>query len=248
MDNIPVVILCGGRGDRASPLTEVTPKVMMPINGVPIIVHIMKIFACQGFADFVLSVGYRKENIIDYFDRPFLDWNVRVIDTGVDTDTADRIQQCAPCLGERFLAAYGDGLADIDVRKLIEEHRRGKALITLTTVALRTQYGVVRLSSDDKVTDFQEKPQLHDHWINAGFFMFETGAFREFKGENLERQVLPDFARRNQLKAYRHMGFWKSMDTLKDQRELEQLCLTGRPPWEVIGGKLGCIDCDRSVA
>jgi glucose-1-phosphate cytidylyltransferase len=226
-----VVILCGGKGTRAYPFTEHLPKVMMPVNGTPILVHLMRIYAAQGFKNFVLAAGHRKEMLYDYFDGRSLSWNIDIVDTGDDADTGDRIFRCGAHVGERFFATYGDGLGNLDLNALLTNHRNSGALATLTTVPLRSQYGLVVFDDAQKVLRFEEKPLVRDYWINAGFFVFEKRALFEWKGQNLEQQVLPDFARRGQLQVHQHHGFWKSMDTSKDQQELERIASGAVPPW-----------------
>lgn len=230
-ENLKVVILCGGKGTRSYPFTEYFPKVMMPVNGTPILVHLMRTYAAQGFKDFVLAGGHRIEMLYDYFSGRFQEWNVKIVDTGADADTGDRIIRCGAHVGERFFATYGDGLADLDLHALVANHKRYGGLATLTTVPLRSQYGLVVFGNDDKVHRFEEKPLVADYWINAGFFVFEKEALQEWKGHNLEQDVLPDFARRGRLFVNRHKGFFKSMDTSKDQAELEKLCIGGTLPW-----------------
>lgn len=234
MDNkVKVVILCGGKGTRAYPYTEHFPKVMMPINGTPILMHLMRIYAAQGFKDFVLAAGHRQEMLLDYFDGRRLDWNVDIVDTGDDADTGDRIIRCGVHVGDRFLATYGDGLGNVDLHGLLAAHAASGNLATLTTVPLRSQYGLVVFDGADRVQRFEEKPLVRDYWINAGFFVFDRRALLQWRGHNLEQDVLPDFARRGALGVHRHHGFWKSMDTSKDQSELESLCGTPGtvPPW-----------------
>jgi len=226
-----VVILCGGKGTRSYPFTEYFPKVMMPINGAPILVHLMRTYAFQGFTNFVLAGGHRIEMLYDYFSGRFQDWKVRIVDTGLDADTGDRILRCADYVGERFFATYGDGLGDLDLHALLAAHKRSGGLATLTTVPLRSQYGLVVFDDNRKVRRFEEKPLVQDYWINAGFFVFEKRALSEWKGHNLELEVLPEFASRGLLYVNKHLGFWKSMDTSKDQQELEKLCVGGTLPW-----------------
>ena len=234
MSSMKVVILCGGKGTRSYPFTEYFPKVMMPVNGTPILVHLMRTYASQGYRDFVLAGGHRIEMLYDYFSGRFQDWNVRIVDTGSDADTGDRILRCAEHLGDRFFATYGDGLGDLNLHDLLRNHQRAGGLATLTTVPLRSQYGLVVFDNDDRVLHFKEKPMVQDYWINAGFFVFEKRAFQDWKGHNLEQDILPEFARRGELYVNRHTGFWKSMDTSKDQQELEGLCVNGKGPWEKI--------------
>jgi len=236
-NNMKVVILCGGKGTRSYPFTEYFPKVMMPVNGTPIIVHLMRSYAAQGFTNFVLAGGHRIEMLYDYFSGRFLEWNVDIVDTGSEADTGDRIARCADHVGERFFATYGDGLGDIDLRGLAASHERSGSLATLTTVPLRSQYGLVVFDEKDKVRRFEEKPLIRDYWINAGFFVFDKRALAEWHGHNLEQDVLPEFARRGLLHVHRHTGFWKSMDTSKDQQEMENLIVGGKAPWVLVEEK-----------
>jgi glucose-1-phosphate cytidylyltransferase len=204
---------------------------MMPINGTPILVHLMRIYAAQGFTDFVLAAGHRKEMLYDYFDDRFPNWRVRIVDTGEDADTGERVARCAPYVGETFLATYGDGLGNLDLQELLNYHWESGGLATLTTAPLRSQYGLVVFEPTGRVTRFEEKPLVKDYWINAGFFVFQKAVFNHWEGRNLECEVLPAIARRNGLYTYQHKGFWKSMDTSKDQQELEKLYHTGKAPW-----------------
>ena len=227
-----VLILCGGMGTRAYPYTEYLPKPMLPINGKPILVHVMKIFADQGYKKFILSLGYRKEAIIDYFDRKILDWDVTLVDTGENTDTGGRISKCQHLLGEQFMATYVDGLSDISLNRLIEFHNSHDGMATITSVPLRSQYGTIDALESGKIIAFKEKPILREHWINAGFFVFHRNVFDHWEGENLERDVFPNLLRKGLLYTYRHDGFFKSMDTHKDQQEIEMMCRNGEIIWQ----------------
>ena len=238
MESPAVVILCGGKGTRSYPYTEYMPKVMMPIQGIPILVHLMRIYAAQGFKNFVLAAGHRKEMLYDYFDGRFPDWQIRIVDTGDDADTGDRIMRCGTYVGERFFATYGDGLGDVNLHELLAAHSRNGGLATITTVPLRSQYGLVVFDGKDKVERFEEKPLIRDYWINAGFMVFERQALMQWRGRNLETDVLPKFARDGSLSVYRHIGFWKSMDTSKDQQEFERLCMS-EPPWQPVHHMVG---------
>ncbi len=226
-----VVILCGGKGTRAYPFSEYFPKVMMPIAGTPIIIHLMRTFAAQGFRDFVLAAGHRKEVLTDYFHGRFPEWNVKVLDTGDSSDTGERIQRCAPHVGETFLATYGDGLGNVHLHELLAFHDASGGAATVTTVPLRSQYGTVDFGADGRVEKFREKPTIRDYWINAGFFVFHRRAFDSWRGRNLEVDVLPALASMGELFAYQHEGFWKSLDTSKDQQEMELIYGAGSPPW-----------------
>lgn len=218
-----VVILCGGRGTRAYPHTQTIPKALMPIDGVPIVEQVMRIYAAQGFREFILSCGYLKEMVIDYFRTPCHDWDVTCVDTGDDADTGDRIFRLRDLLNETFHATYCDGLGDVDLHALTAFHRAHGRLATVTATALRSQYGLIYSDGNGQVAGFDEKPLLPDFWINGGFFVFEPEVFEHWHGHNLEREVLPELARRGQLHMYRHRGFWHSMDTYKDQQELDRL-------------------------
>jgi glucose-1-phosphate cytidylyltransferase len=232
--SMEVVILCGGQGTRSYPFTEYFPKVMMPINGTPILMHLMRLYAAQGFVRFVLAAGHRKEILHDYFEGRCNDWQVRIVDTGSSADTGERIRRCAPFVGERFFATYGDGLGNVDLHRLLACHHAASGLATVTSVPLRSQYGTMVFDSSGRVSDFHEKPTLRDYWINAGFFVFERNVFDHWDGQNLEVNVLPDLARKGLLYTYKHEGFWRSMDTSKDQQELEALYRDGAAPWTAI--------------
>ena len=229
-----VIILCGGKGTRSYPFTEYFPKVMMPISGTPILVHLMRIFAEQGFTDFILAAGHRKEILTDYFEGRFLDWNVQIVDTGEDSDTGERVRRCAVHADGTFMATYGDGLGDVDLHALVRFHEKNGGLATVTTVPLRSQYGTVVFSDDRQVNRFIEKPIIEDCWINAGFFVFEKEVLEHWTGQNLETDVLPDLANKGVLYAYQHTGFWKSMDTSKDQQEMERIHNgdAAKAPWK----------------
>jgi glucose-1-phosphate cytidylyltransferase len=226
-----VVILCGGKGTRSYPFTEYFPKPMMPICGTPVLVHLMRIYAEQGFDQFVLSAGHRKEILEDYFDRRFHGWTVEIVDTGLDADTGDRIRRCAHVVSDTFFATYGDGLGNVDLRRLLTFHQASGGDATVTSVPLRSQYGTVLAEPGGRVAQFVEKPVIREHRINAGFFVFNRRVFDAWEGHNLEVEVLPRLAVLNRLFAYQHNGFWKSMDTSKDQQELEGLLQSGNASW-----------------
>jgi glucose-1-phosphate cytidylyltransferase len=234
---VKTVILCGGRGTRAYPHTVDLPKPLLEVAGQPILRHVMDIYASQGFTSFVLAAGFRTD-LIETFagDLPSA-WAVEVVDTGEDTNTGGRLQRCAPRLGERFFATYGDGLGDVDLRATLSFHETHQGAATITIVPLPSQYGTIECDGDGRVARFREKPVLADHWINAGFFVMDSSAFELGWGDDLERDSLPALGAAGQLFAYRHDGFWKSMDTYKDALELTTLCEraerepNGRAPW-----------------
>lgn len=226
-----VVILAGGSGTRAYPYTEYLPKPMMPVGGKPILLRVMDIYARQGITEFVISVGYRKEIILDYFDGRSFDWKVDLVDTGAQTDTGGRIHGCRHLLGDTFMATYADGLCDVDLHRLLAFHHAHGKLATITSVPLRSQYGTIEADAEGIISDFREKPVMKDHWINAGYFVMNKRIFDHWKGENLERDVFPGLLPGRHLATYRHDGFFKSMDTYKDQQEIEAMYSEGRTPW-----------------
>lgn len=226
-----VVILCGGKGTRAYPFTEYLPKPMLPVDGTPILVQVMRLFAAQGFTDFVLSVGYRKEVIADYFHGKQTEWNVELVDTGVETNTGGRILGCRDVVGDTFFATYADGLSNVSLRTLLDFHGSHDGLATITTVPLRSQYGTLVTDPSGRVLSFREKPVLREHWINAGFFVLDRAVFDHWQGDDLEREVFPNLAAKGLVYGHRHDGFFKSMDSYKDQLEFEQLVQSGEIPW-----------------
>lgn len=216
---------------RAYPDTADLPKPLLEIGGLPVVEHVMRIYAAQGHPSFILAAGYRHDVVADRYDTPPPGLRVRVCDTGLDTDKGTRLRMVSPlCRGERFLASYADGLGNVDINALLRLHLEKKAAVTVTTVPLPSQYGTLVTDEDGRVTQFRETPLLRDHWINAGFFVIERSALETTRGD-LETGVLPDLAERGLLFAYRHEGFWKSMDTFKDRQELDTLARSGPPPW-----------------
>jgi len=218
-----VVILCGGQGTRAYPHTQYIPKAMMPIGEIPVVEQVMRIYAAHGHREFVLACGYLKEAIMEHFAEPRGDWNVTCVDTGGDSDTGERIYRLRDQLGPTFHATYCDGLGDVDLNALEDFHRAHGGLASVTAAPLRSQYGLMYADGEGRVVGFDEKPVLRDFWINGGFFVFDHGIFDHWDGKNLERDILPAVAKRGELHMYRHYGFWRSMDTYKDQQELNEL-------------------------
>jgi glucose-1-phosphate cytidylyltransferase len=223
------VILCGGRGTRAWPMTEDSPKPLLPVGSRPAVAHILDIYAQQGVSRFLLAGGYKVEKLKEWAATSALD--VTVLDTGLDSGTGERIRQCAGHLDGRFFATYGDGLGNVHLPSLLAAHERRDRLATVTTVPLPSQYGTLDVDETDAVHAFREKPVLPDHHINAGYFVFERAALDDWPGTDLEREVLPAMAARRELTAYRHPGFWKSMDTQKDVEEMTRLANEEGCPW-----------------
>ena len=227
------VILCGGKGTRAYPHTVDVPKPLLFVGGRPVLSHVMEIYANQGFRDFILAAGYKQELIENFAVSCDASWSVEVVDTGEETNTGGRVARLADQVGETFFVTYADGLGDVDLHALLGLHRRHPGAATITTVPLPSQYGTLDIADDGRIVEFREKPRLADHPINAGFFVFDRRAFDFWVGEDLEREVLPALGAAGELFAYRHDGFWKSMDTHKDSRELSALFQHGRGPWTV---------------
>ena len=227
------LILCGGKGTRAHPHTLEVPKPLLEVGDRPVLQHLMEIFAGQGFVDFVLAGGYKLAMLEDFASRCPDSWSVEVVDTGQETNTGGRVRRCAGVLGDTFFCTYADGLGDVDLHALAAFHGSHDGLATMTTVPLPSQYGTVDVGGDGRVSAFVEKPNLPDHLINAGYFVFDTAVFDRWPspGEDLEREVLPHLGDAGLLFAHRHHGFWKSLDTFKDARELTELCRSDPPPW-----------------
>jgi glucose-1-phosphate cytidylyltransferase len=232
----PVVILCGGRGTRLQERTRDIPKPLVEIGGMPILWHVIQLYAVQGFCELLLATGYKGELIEEFVAAA--SWpegvTVRCLDTGLDTPTGGRIARLRDAVGERrFCATYADGVADIDLAQTVAFHGRHGALATMTVVRPELQFGVAEMDSDDRVLGFHEKPRA-EHWINGGFFVFEPGVFDYLAdGSVLEREPLEGLAADGQLRAFRHTGFWDCMDTYKDAILLNDLWAAGDAPWKM---------------
>jgi glucose-1-phosphate cytidylyltransferase len=252
------VILCGGRGTRLSEETQLKPKPMVEIGGHPILWHIMKIYAAHGLNNFVLALGYKGEVIRDYFisyryrktdltvnlaegkitdaSKGNEDWVVRMIDAGLETLTGGRLHRLEPFLrtAGRFMVTYGDGVANIDIARLLEFHKRHGKLATVTAVRPPARFGTM-VFDGDQVTEFKEKPQTGEGWVNGGFFVFEPSIFDYLSGDQtvLEGEPLERLAGEGQLMAFRHEGFWQPMDTLRDRNNLEQMWANEDAPWKI---------------
>ncbi|MBA2527496.1 MAG: glucose-1-phosphate cytidylyltransferase [Pyrinomonadaceae bacterium] len=252
-----VVILAGGLGTRLAEETEVRPKPMVEVGGRPILWHIMKRYAYYGFKEFFIALGYRGEIIKRYFldyyslngsmtislssgkvqarDKKCDDWTVHLIDTGQATNTGGRVKRLEPWLRDgTFMLTYGDGLADIDLQRLLSFHRSRGCVATVTAVRPPARFGGL-IFDGDLVADFTEKPQIGEGWINGGFMVLEPAIFKHLEGDtsSLEADALERLAADRQLAAYRHDLFWQCMDTLRDKRQLETLWQEGRAPWKV---------------
>lgn len=227
------VILCGGKGTRAYPHTVDVPKPLLEVAGRPVLEHLLEIYAAQGFTDFLLAAGYKAEMIEEFAQTCDPSWKIDVVDTGLETNTGGRVQRIADRVDDDFFLTYADGLGNVDLAALRDFHRDHPGAATLTTVALPSQYGTLEVDDEGRVSQFREKPRLHDHVINAGFFVLDSRVFDVWPdpGEDFERDVLPALGAIDELYALRHHGFWKSMDTYKDAKDLSELCTADGPPW-----------------
>ena len=252
-----VLILAGGMGTRLSEETDVRPKPMVEIGGRPILWHIMKLYSRHGHNDFVVLLGYKGYYIKEYFANYFLHqsdvaidlatnkleilstasepWRITLLDTGAGTMTGGRIKRAQRVVGsEPFLLTYGDGVSDVDISAAVDFHRAHGRAITMTSVQPDGRFGVFEADDAGRVSKFLEKPKGEGSWINGGYFVCEPRVLdyiEQGDGTIFEQEPLSRLARDGELVAYRHQGFWKCMDTLRDKQELEQMWQSGTPPW-----------------
>ena len=253
------VVLAGGFGTRISEESGVKPKPMVEIGGMPILWHILKIYSAHGINDFVVCLGYKGHVIKDYFARYYLHrsnvtfdmqhnemrvhhnhaepWRVTLVDTGLNTMTGGRLKRVREFVGgETFCLTYGDGVSDVDIRKLIQFHKEQNTLCTLTAAQPPGRFGAFSLQhGQNRIETFKEKPQGDGAWVNSGFFVLEAGVFRYIDDDATvwEREPLERLAQDGQLSAYRHQGFWQPMDSLRDKMVLENLWQSEHPPWKI---------------
>lgn len=228
------VILCGGRGTRLGEHGRTLPKALFPIGGKPIIWHLLKIYSSYGMNDFVLCLGYLGDQIREYVGSLEENWAITCIDTGTDTNTGGRIKLIEDQLGgaDRFCVTYGDGLADVNIGNLIDFHRSHGKAATVTAVHPHSNFGLMELDAAGTVTGFREKPVLKE-WVNGGFFVFEKRVLSYLDETSiLEREPFESLCSDGEMMAFRHEGFWKCMDTFKDNLEFEQLWAT-EAAWKV---------------
>lgn len=252
-----VVILAGGFGTRISEESHLRPKPMIEIGGKPILWHIMKIYSRYGFNDFIICGGYKQEAIKEYFEHYYLlncdvefdlstgdrkiinssatePWKVTVVDTGLNTMTGGRIKRIRKLIGdEPFMLTYGDGVSDVDISELVRFHKARGKIVTLTAVQMGSRFGNLDISNEGDVRQFSEKKKEYGSWINGGFMVIEPKIFEYIEGDStvFELGPLEKIAKESELAAYRHEGFWKCMDTLRDKTELETLVNNKEAPW-----------------
>ena len=220
-----VVILAGGLGTRLSEYTNTIPKPMLRVNGKPLIVHIMKNYAKYGYKDFYIATGYKSEIIKEHFKKKNYNFNIKLINTGRNTMTGGRLKRLTKYLSnERFMLTYGDGLSDINVKKLINFHKKNKKIVTLTAVRPPARFGVLKLKKN-LVTYFKEKSKLDEGWINGGFFVMEPEFLKYIKNDQtfLEKEPLEKICKKKMLNAYKHTGFWQCVDTKRDLEKIRKI-------------------------
>lgn len=258
IQSMKVVILAGGFGTRLSEEVDLRPKPMVEIGTKPILWHIMKIYSHYGFNEFVICLGYKGHHIKEYFSNLFLhhsdvtfdlvnnkmevhntsseNWKVTLVDTGKDTQTGGRIKRIAKYVNnETFMLTYGDGVSNVDVKELLATHRQHKKYATVTAVQPSGRFGALGIDGNNQVESFSEKPKGDGNWINGGFFVCEPEVFNYIEGDSTiwEQAPLENLTKENQLAAYKHRGFWKPMDTLKDKRDLNEHWDKGQAEWKI---------------
>lgn len=258
-DCMKVVILAGGYGTRISEESVVRPKPMVEIGGMPVLWHIMKLYSYYGFDDFIICCGYKGYMIKEYFANYYMrysdltfdfknsneitthnnvaeSWKVTLVDTGIDTMTGGRIKRIKNYVGdEPFLLTYGDGVSNVDIKELLEYHQRNEKMVTITAVQPDVRFGYLDINPSGEVLRFAEKAKEDVGWINAGFMVVEPKVIDYIEGDCtvFEREPLERLVELNQVTAYKHMGFWQCMDTMRDKKLLEELDQGGKAPWKV---------------
>lgn len=252
-----VVLLAGGLGTRLSEETVLKPKPMVEIGGMPILWHIMKIYSSHGFNDFIICLGYKGYLIKEYFANYFLHrsdvtinlkhnsvnihdsqaepWNITLVDTGVDSMTGGRIKRIKKYTeGEPFMLTYGDGVSNVDIKALLEFHQKNGKQCTVTSVQPSGRFGALEISDSNEVLAFTEKPKGDGAWINGGFFVCEQSVFDYIDGDATlwEKEPMENIAKQGEMAAFKHEGFWKPMDTLRDRHELEEEWNSGKARWK----------------
>ena len=220
-----VVILAGGFGTRIAEYTRTIPKPMIKVKNKPMLVHIMEHYSKYGYTDFYIALGYKGKIIKDYFKNKKFKWKINLINTGLKTMTGGRLKRLKTILGnENFFLTYGDGLSNVNIKKLLNFHKKNKKLVTLTAVRPPARFGAIKLSGN-MVKSFKEKSKMDEGWINGGFFVIEPDFLNYIKNDQtfLEKEPLEIATKKNELMAFKHTGFWQCMDSKKDKDKLEKI-------------------------
>lgn len=254
-----VVILAGGKGTRISEESQLKPKPMIEIGGMPIIWHIMKIYSYYGFNEFIICGGYKQHMIKQWFSNYYIwnsdvtfefgnknnmivhrdyteDWRVTIVDTGLETLTGTRIAKVRPYIGEEtFMMTYGDGVSDVNIKELVKYHNSNQAFVTLTATRIQQRFGVLSIDGNSMVTSFREKSESDAERINAGYMVLDPQIFDYIGNKEVffEQEPLKKLALDGKLAAYKHNGFWHPMDTMRDKETLEKLWKSGQAPWKI---------------
>lgn len=256
-----VLLLAGGLGTRFREETEFIPKPMIEVGGKPMLWHIMKLYSCYGFKDFVILIGYKGYIIKEYFINYLLHqsdvtidlkknniqihqkesepWTITLLETGLNTMTGGRIKRAKDIIGnETFMLTYGDGIGDINISNVLESHKSSGKLATVTAVQPSGRFGSLVFDKDDNVTSFVEKPENSDNWINGGFFVLEPQVLKYIEDDStsFEKEPLETITRMSELNAYKHHGFWRPMDTYRDKEDLQKLWYSNKAPWKIWKG------------
>ncbi|MBR2534209.1 MAG: glucose-1-phosphate cytidylyltransferase [Erysipelotrichaceae bacterium] len=233
------VILAGGLGTRLSEETRFVPKPMVQIGGYPMLWHIMNIYSKHGFNDFVICAGYKQEVIFEWAEKnkDLLDqWNIEIVDTGLNTMTGGRIKRIQPYIGnEDFMLTYGDGLSDINIKDLLKYHYNRNRTLTITAYLPENRFGILKFDENDNVLSFSEKTRDDSDWINAGFMVCSPEVFDYLEGDAtvFEKEPMQRIAQSGCMAAYKHHGYWQCMDTLREKQILEELWKKGDAPWKL---------------
>jgi len=252
-----VLILAGGYGTRISEESDIKPKPMIEIGGKPILWHIMKHYSSYGYNEFVILLGYKSYVVKEYFANYYLhnsdvtidtakqqleihnnyseNWKITLIDTGLETMTGGRVKRASQYIGnEPFHLTYGDGVSDVNLKELVEFHQKNKKKITMTSIQPDGKFGVLKIEKDNRISNFLEKPKGDGAWINGGFFVCEPSVLDYIEGDKtiFERDPLENLAKAGELFSFKHEGFWKCMDTLRDKNQLNEMWAEGKAPWK----------------
>ena len=235
LDKIDVVILAGGKGSRLYPLTKDIPKPLVKIGNIPIIEHIVRYFIYFGLNNIKLLIGHKGGDIKEFFEHNFKEVNIECIDTGEESETAERLWQIRRLVSDRFILSYSDVLHNVDLTDQIRLHLNKKKLGTMGIVPLRTSYGILKMDVNDIAIDYYEKPVFYNHWMNCGLFVFEKAVFDywDWKDKDFSKGMLVKLAQLSQLAGYKHNGFWSGMDTVRENEILNELWEKNEAEWAV---------------